>query len=105
VCDGYWRIHGRGDSRERLSLLARPAGTRELGFPHLQILASSHSPYLLDFLQPDQVRLLSLDASGHAICGRLADHPEFEKWKDEMAPGEMWSLFGEKWLAEGGGPK
>ena len=74
-------------------------------FPSLQILATSHSPYLLDFLQPDQVRLLSLDASGHAICGRLADHPKFEKWKDEMAPGEMWSLFGEKWLAEGGGPK
>jgi energy-coupling factor transporter ATP-binding protein EcfA2 len=74
-------------------------------FPNLQILATSHSPYLLDFLQPDQVRLLSLDASGHAICGRLADHPKFEKWKDEMAPGEMWSLFGEKWLAEGGGPK
>ena len=24
--------------------------------------------------------------------------PEFEKWKDEMDPGEMWSLFGEKWL-------
>ena len=62
------------------------------------------APYLLDFLQPEQVRLLSLDASGHAICGRLADHPKFAKWKDEMAPGEMWSLFGEKWLADGGGP-
>jgi energy-coupling factor transporter ATP-binding protein EcfA2 len=50
-------------------------------FPSLQILATSHSPYLLDFLQPDQVRLLSLDASGHAICGRLADHPSSKSGK------------------------
>ncbi len=31
-------------------------------------------------------------------CGRLTDHPKFDKWKEEMAPGEMWSLCGEKWL-------
>ncbi len=31
----------------------------------------------------------------------LTSHPKFPKWKDEMAPGEMWSLFGEKWVAEG----
>ena len=30
-----------------------------------------------------------------AEAGRRA-----EKWKDEMAPGEMWSLFGEKWVSE-----
>jgi predicted ATPase len=71
-------------------------------FPNLQILATAHSPYLLDSLQPEQIRLMALDASGHAICGRLVDHPEFGKWKDEMAPGELWSLFGEKWLAAGG---
>ena len=69
-------------------------------FPDLQILATSHSPYLLDSLKPEQIRLMATGVDGEAICGRLVDHPRFEKWKDEMAPGEMWSLFGEKWIAE-----
>ncbi|MBI1831902.1 MAG: AAA family ATPase [Planctomycetes bacterium] len=70
-------------------------------FPNLQILATAHSPYLLDCLQPEQVRILTLDSEGYSVCGKLTDHPQFEKWKDEMAPGELWSLFGENWIAEG----
>lgn len=69
-------------------------------FPNLQILATAHSPYLLDGLKPEQVRLMTIGADGYSVCGKLTDHPEFEKWKDEMAPGELWSLFGEKWLTE-----
>jgi predicted ATP-binding protein involved in virulence len=68
-------------------------------FPDLQIIASAHSPYLLDYLRPEQIRLMALGQDGYAVCGRLEDHPQFNKWKDEMAPGELWSLFGEKWLA------
>ena len=67
-------------------------------FPELQILATAHSPYLLDHLEPQEIRLMTTNSDGHAVCGRLNDHPEFERWKDEMAPGEMWSYFGEKWL-------
>jgi len=70
--------------------------------PNLQVLASAHSPYLLDSLKPEQIRLMTIGPEGYSICGRLTDHPQFEKWKDEMAPGELWSLFGEKWVAEGG---
>ena len=68
-------------------------------FPELQIIATAHSPYLLNYLAPEQVRIMAVDAVGYARCGRLIDHPKFATWKDEMAPGEMWSLFGEKWLA------
>jgi hypothetical protein len=70
-------------------------------FPNLQILASAHSPYLLDQLQPEEIRLMAIGDDGYAVCGRLEDHPQFDKWKDEMAPGELWSLFGEKWLTAG----
>ena len=68
--------------------------------PDLQIVATSHSPYFLDFLQFDEVRLMTVGDDGYSVCGRLEDHPKFEKWKDELAPGEMWSLFGEKWMTE-----
>ncbi len=71
-------------------------------FPNLQILATAHSPYLLDSLKPEQVRLMTIGADGYSVYGKLTDHPDFERWKDEMAPGELWSLFGEKWLAEAG---
>jgi ABC-type branched-subunit amino acid transport system ATPase component len=68
--------------------------------PDLQIIATSHSPYFLDFLQFEEVRLMTVGDDGYSVCGRLENHPKFEKWKDELAPGEMWSLFGEKWMTE-----
>jgi len=66
----------------------------------LQLLVTAHSPYLLDYLSPEQVRIMAVGDDGYARCGRLTDHPKFATWKEEMAPGEMWSLFGEKWVAE-----
>jgi predicted ATPase len=71
-------------------------------FPDLQILATAHSPYLLDHLHPNEIRLMTIGNDGYSVCGRLEDHPQYAQWKDEMAPGEMWSLFGEKWVAERG---
>lgn len=68
--------------------------------PDLQILATTHSPYMLDCMEPNEVRMTVLRDDGSTVCAPLAKHPKFEKWKDEMAPGEMWSLFGEKWLIE-----
>jgi hypothetical protein len=43
---------------------------------------------------------MTLGNEGYSVCGRLEDHPKFSKWKEELAPGEMWSLFGEKWITE-----
>ncbi len=74
-------------------------------FPDLQIVAIAHSPYLLDQLRTEQIRLMTIGEDGYSVCGRLEDHPQFAKWKDEMAPGELWSLFGEKWLVEQGATK
>lgn len=67
----------------------------------LQIIGTSHSPYLLDELGPEQVRALTVTKDGESVCRPLTDLPDFDKWKEEMAPGELWSLFGEKWVADG----
>lgn len=66
--------------------------------PNLQIAATTHSPYMLDCMEPKEVRMTCLDESGATVCDSIEKHPKFEKWKDEMAPGELWSIFGEKWL-------
>jgi predicted ATPase len=69
--------------------------------PSLQLLASTHSPYMLDSVEAAEVRITYLQPeTGSTICAPLAQHPKFQKWKDEMHPGELWSLFGETWVAE-----
>lgn len=67
--------------------------------PDLQIAASTHSPYLLNWVEAKQVRMTYLQ-EGATVCAPLEDHPKYEKWKDEMSPGELWSLFGEDWLGK-----
>lgn len=70
--------------------------------PDLQIVATTHSPYLLDCIEPQEVRMTYLRDDGSTACDSLMNHPKFEKWKNEMASGEMWSLFGEEWVAKAG---
>lgn len=67
--------------------------------PDIQIAASTHSPYMLDRMQPNEVLVTSLRDDGCTACEPLTRHPKFEKWKDEFHPGEMWSFFGEQWVA------
>lgn len=42
---------------------------------------------------------MTLGDDGFARVARLMDHPDFERWKDMMAPGELWSSLGEDWVA------
>lgn len=80
------------------------AQLRELQGPHPdtapQIIASTHSPYVLDHVRPEEVVVTTLGDDGGVIAGKLTEHPEFEKWKDEMSPGEFWAAVGEDWLKD-----
>jgi predicted ATPase len=66
----------------------------------LQLIATTHSPYLLDHFDPKEVRLTTRRDDGSVAIGRLDQHPDFERWKEAMRPGEFWSAVGEKWVAE-----
>ncbi len=66
--------------------------------PQLQIIATSHSPYILDRLEPNEVRILNLDDEGCTVCRSLEEAPEFDRWKESMTPGEFWSHFGDDWV-------
>jgi predicted ATPase len=72
--------------------------------PELQIIATSHSPFILNYLDPKEVRMTFLAENGFARCEKLTAHPEFERWKDLMSPGEFWSTVGESWLEKAGEP-
>jgi predicted ATP-dependent endonuclease of OLD family len=68
--------------------------------PELQIIATSHSPYLVDHLDPKEVRLSTVLPDGGIRFAELTQHPEFERWKEVMRPGEFWSTVGEGWVAD-----
>jgi predicted ATPase len=67
--------------------------------PELQIVATSHSPYLLDALTPDEVRVTSILAGGEAVIEPLTSHPRFDDFRHITHPGELWGIFGEDWVA------
>jgi predicted ATPase len=68
--------------------------------PKLQVVATSHSPYLLDYVEADEILLTSLGEDGYASVKALSEHPEYDRWKDVMAPGEFWSTVGESWVVQ-----
>ncbi len=68
--------------------------------PTLQIVASTHSPYLLDHFRAEEICLLSTSPDGSAHCATLAEHPEYDRWREAMASGEFWSTVGEKWVTQ-----
>ncbi len=88
----------RGLHPKALGELVRQLREVQKQFPNLQIVGTTHSPYLVDHFQPDEVVLTTLRKDGSVAAGRLNEHPEFDRWKDEMKPGEFWSTVGEDWI-------
>lgn len=69
--------------------------------PDLQIIFSTHSPYIVDELMPSQVHVLSVDASGITQTKRLDEHPDIEWAKQTLTTGEFWDAEGENWVIAG----
>jgi predicted ATPase len=68
--------------------------------PGLQIIATSHSPYILDRLEAKEVRVATLDPELGTLVAKLEDYPDFDKWREAMTPGEFWSFVGEDWVKD-----
>jgi predicted ATPase len=68
---------------------------------NLQIIFSTHSPYIVDELTPSQVHVLSNNNSGVTRCKRLDEHPDVEWAKQTLTTGEFWDAEGEDWVIAG----
>jgi len=68
---------------------------------NLQIIFSTHSPYIVDELTPSQVHVLSNTNSGFTCCKRLDEHPDVEWAKQTLTTGEFWDAEGEDWVVTG----
>jgi predicted ATP-binding protein involved in virulence len=69
--------------------------------PQLQVVCSTHSPFIVDCLPAEAVRVLALDKGGRTHCKRLDEHPEWPKWVRSMHAGEFCSYVGEFWTYAG----
>ncbi len=66
----------------------------------VQIVATSHSPYLIDELQQEEVWVLSTRPDGTAAAACLAAHPDAERFRDVLRTGELLSSVGEDWVLD-----
>jgi predicted ATP-dependent endonuclease of OLD family len=71
-------------------------------FEDLQIVATTHSPYILDELDPSDVYAFALRDDGTVASRRLSAHPEAEKTRGTLKAGQLWSLDPERdWVLQG----
>lgn len=68
--------------------------------PGLQLILTTHSPYILDALEPAEVWVLGRSDDGFAAAKRLADNPRADEALRILTTGEFWSTEGEDWTEE-----
>ena len=57
----------------------------------VQVILTTHSPYLLDLVEPEEVQMFAKDEEGAVHAAKLSDHPEVEDLKKHFMTGEIWS--------------
>lgn len=89
-------LHPRAQT-ELAQLLLRLLAARE----DLQIVLTTHSPYLLDEISADDVRVMAVNARGVPRVARLSDHPDAKHNLQALTTGEFFSAESEDWVVAG----
>ena len=81
--------------------ILRKMSKGEIGNQARQVIVTTHSPLLLNFVQPEEVRIFRRNADGATEVTPMDQIPNIERLHKEYAPGELWYLFGEDELIKG----
>ena len=65
-------------------------------FKDLQVVATTHSPYVLDEFDPTDVYAFAPRDDGTVASKRLSEHPDAEKTRGTLTAGQLWSLDPER---------
>lgn len=65
-------------------------------FRETQIIATTHSPYVLDEVSPSDVIAFALRDDGTVASKPLSEHPDAPKVNGSLKSGELWSLDAER---------
>ncbi len=80
---------------ELINLIRKAAELRDF-----QVLMTTHSPFVVDALSPEEVYVLALDDTGTTRSRRLCEIPGAERYSGMLSTGELWSSHGESWVLE-----
>lgn len=70
----------------------------ELG--KVQVLITTHSPYLLDLVDPKNVRVFHKERDGDVHVKKLSEYPHVEQMKEHFMTGEIWTELSEEAQAQ-----
>lgn len=73
--------------------------------PQAQILLTTHSPMLLNLVEPGEIRVVQRgEDDGATRVSRFSDIPKLDELLDYQGPGEIWVNQGEAYLTRGSAP-
>lgn len=75
-----------------------------LGNPPRQVIITTHSPLLLNYTRPEEVRIVRRDLEKGTLVTPMSDVPDVDELLGEFGAGELWYLLGEQALVEGKKP-
>lgn len=84
--------------------MLRKLSTGEVGTRPRQVILTTHSPLLLNFARPEEVRIVRRDAEKGTQVTPLKKVPDIDRLLTEFGVGELWYLLGEEALVEGKKP-
>ena len=61
----------------------------------VQVIMTTHSPYLLNLVEPKEILAFRKDDEGAVTSKKLSDFSEVDRMKKDFMPGEMWAIFSE----------
>lgn len=67
----------------------------------VQIIMTTHSPYLLDLVAPEEVQVFAKDDEGAVHAKKLSDYPEVQRMKKHFMTGEIWTELSEEEIVFG----
>lgn len=67
--------------------------------PNLSLLATAHSPFLLNAFAPEEVFVMHRAIDDQVSAKALSTHRDWSKWKGQLDTGEFWSWAQEDWVS------
>lgn len=78
--------------------LFRDMTTGAHGGPPTQVILTTHSPLLLNLVEPEEIRVVRRDDEGATQISNFADADNLSELLDYQGPGEVWVNQGEDYL-------
>ncbi len=89
------------ENLEMIMHLFRRLTEGDFGDRPVQVIMTTHSPYLLDHAEPEEVRVVTRSREAGTRVARLSDLPDLKEKLRDFKLGELWTAFGDEHIGGG----